>query len=481
MTAANDVHSSKPRWSDTLTPTLVAGFAAIVVILLATLAVGLMNLRQVFDASERVAHTYSVKLGLEELLAQIVDAETGERGFIITNELDYLEPYNGVRMAIARDVAEIRKLMAEVPEHSADLDRLERAVKLKMGELDTAIRLRRESGFDAAHEQVTTDIGKQTMDEIRAIVARMEAREDAMLAIRVEQAAHSYRLAVWTGVATTALALFAIGLLFIGTYRYSAMQVQAKRTAEAQQAQLREALKQKDDFVAVVAHELRTPTNTIVGWARMLLDRTMRPEASGNAINAIARSADSLQQLIDNLMDTSQLVSGRMRLVVASIDFEEVVREAVDTVRLSADNKGVAIVQTIPPDLPHITGDASRLKQVVWNLLANAIKFTPRDGQVHLSVTSTSTLLRLEIRDTGSGIDPAFLPHVFERYRQDTSAHSQRGLGLGLAIVRHLVELHGGKVMAKSAGLGQGATFIVELPLAIGAGEVAAAHQIQRA
>jgi signal transduction histidine kinase len=213
----------------------------------------------------------------------------------------------------------------------------------------------------------------------------------------------------------------------------------------------------------------------------MLVDQTLRPEASGNAIKAIARSADALQQLIDNLMDTSQLVSGRMRLVIASIDFEEVVRDAIDTVRLSADNKGVAIVATLPPDLPHITGDASRLKQVVWNLLANAIKFTPRDGRVHVSVTSTASLLRLEVCDTGSGIDPAFLPHVFERYRQDTAAHSQRGLGLGLAIVRHLVELHGGKVMARSAGPGQGATFIVELPLAIGSLEVARAQQIQRA
>jgi signal transduction histidine kinase len=318
------------------------------------------------------------------------------------------------------------------------------------------------------------------MDEIRAIVARMEAREDALLAVRVDQASRSYTIAVWTRVATTALAVFVIGLLFIGTYRYSAMQVQAKRDAEAQQAQLREALNQKDDFVAMVAHELRTPTNTIVGWARMLVDGTIRPEASDNAISAIARSAESLRQLIDNLMDTSQLVSGRMRLDVAPIDFEEVVRDAIETVRLSADNKGVEIVEAIPTGLPRIAGDAGRLKQVVWNLLANAIKFTSKDGNVYVSVASTPTVLRLEVSDTGNGIDPTFLPYVFERYRQGNDAHSQRGLGLGLAIVRHLVELHGGKVTAASAGLGQGATFVVELPLTVATVQLAIAH-IQQA
>jgi signal transduction histidine kinase len=480
MAALDDVRASKAPWSQALTPTLVAGFAAIVVILLATLAVGLMNLRDVHGASEGVAHTYSVKLALEQLLARVVDAETGERGFIITNEPQYLEPYEGVRKALARDFADLRTLMADVPEHTADLDDLERAVDVKMSELDTAIRLRDESGFDAAHEQVTTDVGKQTMDEIRTIVARMEAREDAILAVRIAQASRSYHFAVWTRVATTALAIVAIGLLFIGTFRYSAIQVQAKRDAEEQQAQLREALNQKDDFVAVVAHELRTPVSTIVGWARMLVDGTMRPESIDSAIAAIARSADSLRELIDNLMDTSQLASGRMRLAVAPIDFQEVVRDAIETVRLSADNKGVAIAATMPPTLPRMTGDASRLKQVVWNLLANAIKFTPRNGHVHVTVSTTASLLRLEVRDTGNGIDPAFLPHVFERYQQDKSAHSERGLGLGLAIVRHLVELHGGKVMATSAGRGHGATFIVELPLALEPAEVAAAG-IQRA
>ena len=425
-----------------------------------------MHLRQVHATSEAVAHTYSVKLALQQLLTRLVDAETGERGYIITNEAGYLQPYNGARQSVLHDIAEIRKLSADVHEHGADLERLSHAVELKLGELDSTIRIRRETGFEAAHAQVVTNVGMQTMDELRAIVGRMEAREDAILARSITQAAESYRSAVWTSVMTTTLALLATAALFVGTLRYTAMQADATRAAEVQQAQLREALNQKDDFVAVVSHELRTPANTIAGWAHMLADGTMQSDRAGSAISAISRSADTLRQLIDDLMDTSQLVSGRMRLTIASLYFQEVVRDAIDTVQLSADNKGVVLTEAISPDLPMIRGDAGRLKQVVCNLLANAIKFTPKDGCVDVKLVSTGTDLRLEVRDTGDGIDSAFLPHVFERYRQATTAQRHRGLGLGLAIVRHLVELHGGTVTAASAGLGRGATFAVQLPLA---------------
>ncbi len=425
-----------------------------------------MHLRQVHATSEAVAHSYSVKLALQQLLTRLVDAETGERGYIITNEPGYLQPYNGARQSVLHDIAEIRTLSADLHDHGADLERLSRSVDLKLGELDSTIRIRRETGFEAAYAQVVTNVGLQTMDELRGIVGRMEAREDAILARSITQAAESYRRAVWTSVMTTALALMATAALFVGTLRYTAMQAHATRAAEMQQAELREALKQKDDFVAVVSHELRTPANTIAGWARMLADGTMRSDRAGSAFSAISRSADTLRQLIDDLMDTSQLVSGRMRLTIAPLYFQEVVRDAIDTVQLSADNKGVVLAAAFSPDLPLIRGDAGRLTQVVCNLLANAIKFTPKDGRVDVKLVAINSDLRLEVRDTGDGIDPAFLPHVFERYRQATSAQQHRGLGLGLAIVRHLVELHGGTVTAASPGLGCGATFAVHLPLA---------------
>ena len=164
-------------------------------------------------------------------------------------------------------------------------------------------------------------------------------------------------------------------------------------------------------------------------------------------------------------MDTSQLVAGRTRLAIGRVDLGDVVRDAIDAVRLTADNKGVALVHDVDANLNIVTGDAGRLKQVVWNLLANAIKFTPTGGRVNIAVTAADRSVRIEVRDTGQGIESEFLPHVFERFRQaGLPAGAHGGLGLGLAIVRHLVELHGGTVTVYSAGLLQGSTFVVSLP-----------------
>ena len=464
--ASSQPAASTIPWSDVLTPGLLIGFVGIIAILIGTLVVGLANLRTVHVTSEAVAQTHSVKVALQHVLTTMVDAETGERGFIITGAASYLEPYDRARDAIASEFERVGALTAVDQEQRADLDRLSDSVELKLRELAEAIRQRRESGFSAAQAQVATNVGKRTMDGIRAIVARMEARQDALLAARTAQAAQSYSVALVTRFITTGVALLAVIALFFGTLRYGAMRVRATRAAEAQQEQLREALRQKDDFVALVSHELRTPTNTIVGWARMLADGTIRAERSEHAIAAIGRSAESLHQLIGDLMDTSQLVSGRMRLTVGAVNLEELVRDAIDSVRLSADNKGVVLTDAIQPDLPLMRGDAGRLKQIVWNLLTNAIKFTPDGGQVTVALATVEAGLRLQVQDTGDGIDVAFLPHVFERYRQAAPATpSQRGIGLGLAIVRHLVELHGGTVSAHSPGLGHGSTFVIELPL----------------
>ncbi len=452
-------------WWQVLTPALLAGFGVLILTTVGILILGLANLRQVHATGGDVAKTYSVKVAMQQLLTAMVDAETGRAGCIITNDPRYLEPYEGAREATASALAGIRTLTADTPEQKADVDLLSSAVRQKLDELALAIRQRRESGFDAAQGQVAMNVDRRTMEEIRTIVARLEGREDAQLAIRTAQAAQSYRTAVLTALATTGLVLLAVAALFVGTVRYGAMRLEATRAAEQQQAQLREALRQKDDFVALVSHELRTPTNTILGWARMLTEGAIEPDRSAHALAAIGRGADSLRQLIEDLIDTTQVVSGRLRLTMAPTDVCEVVRDAIEMVRPSAETKGVVLNERLSPDVAVMTGDAGRLKQVVWNLLANAIKFTPNGGHVTVALTSSRAAVRIEVRDTGEGIDPAFLPHVFERYRQAASARVHRGIGLGLAIVLHLVELHGGSVSAHSAGLGQGSTFIVDLPL----------------
>ena len=303
------------------------------------------------------------------------------------------------------------------------------------------------------------------MDDTRVVVARMEERENARLRARTVAADRDYRAAQTTRIIGIGLGLVSVCVLFLVTVRFTADRRRSTEALERKQSELLETIRLKDEFAAVVAHELRTPTNTIAGWSRMIEEHAIKPERVSSAIAAIARNADSLRQLIDDLIDTNQLVAGRMRLSISEVNLDDVIQQAVDAVRLSADNKGVVLTRaTVGNGRSTVRGDAVRLKQVVWNLLANAIKLTPAGGHVTVSLTDTSHTFRVEVADTGAGIDPEFLPHVFERFRQGKHGAGTGGMGLGLAIVRHLVELHGGTAFAQSAGLGRGAQFVIEVP-----------------
>jgi signal transduction histidine kinase len=223
----------------------------------------------------------------------------------------------------------------------------------------------------------------------------------------------------------------------------------------------------KDEFLMTVSHELRTPLTAIYGWARVLGSRELPKEERARAIAAIERNAHAQTRLIDDLLDVSRAISGKLRLEPRPIDVPDVLRAAVETVALAMAAKHIAFDADYDPETPRILADPDRLQQIVWNLLSNAIKFTPERGRVSLRLTSAGAHVEITVTDTGSGIDPDFLPHVFERFRQADVGSRRRygGLGLGLAIVRHLVELHGGTVTAESAGTDRGATFRVRLPV----------------
>ena len=231
-----------------------------------------------------------------------------------------------------------------------------------------------------------------------------------------------------------------------------------------------EANRLKDEFLAVLSHELRTPLNAILGWARILRAGTLDADDVPRAIETIERNAQAQAQLIEDLLDVSRIVSGKLRVEMRPVDVGEVISEAMDTVRPTADARGVTLTAAISHTGP-VSGDAQRLRQVIWNLLSNSIKFTPRGGSVHVRAEQTGATVRIAVADSGQGIDPEFLPHVFDRFRQGTATGGvarRTGLGLGLAIVRHLVEAHGGSVQAASEGPGKGATFTVELPVMVG-------------
>ncbi len=225
----------------------------------------------------------------------------------------------------------------------------------------------------------------------------------------------------------------------------------------------------KDEFLATLSHELRTPLNAILGWSQILARDGMNQDAATlkEGLGVIERNSRAQAQLIEDLLDMSRIISGKVRLHVQQVNLSEVIEAAVDVVTPSALAKGIRLHKVLDPHAGPISGDPNRLQQVVWNLLSNAIKFTDRGGRVRVSLRRVNSHLEIEVADTGEGIAPQFLPHVFERFRQHDASTTRMhaGLGLGLAIVKHLVELHGGKISAHSEGRGKGATFIVELPL----------------
>ncbi|HBE37065.1 MAG TPA: ATPase, partial [Cyanobacteria bacterium UBA11368] len=269
----------------------------------------------------------------------------------------------------------------------------------------------------------------------------------------------------------------------------------------------------KDEFLAVLSHELRTPINAILGWAQLLRTRQMDEATRAKALETIERNARTQTQMIEDLLDVSRIIRGNLQLKIASVNLKGVIDAAIDAVRPAAAAKAIQLESCLESSVGAIAGDSDRLQQIIWNLLSNAIKFTPAGGRVEVkleklqiedvrlqisdespnsnlpseisnpksnksqisNLKSAITYAQIQVSDNGIGINPDFLPYVFDRFRQADSSYTRNhgGLGLGLAIVRHLVELHGGTVSVHSAGEGQGATFIVKLPIVnnqVGAG-----------
>jgi PAS domain S-box-containing protein len=231
---------------------------------------------------------------------------------------------------------------------------------------------------------------------------------------------------------------------------------------------LEQANRVKDEFLAMLSHELRTPLNAVLGWTRMLRRGTVPPERTASILDTIERNAAAQMQIIEELLDLSAMSAGNLRLNIAPVDLRDLIGGAVETIRPAADAKSISLYVSIDGTLGELAGDAARLRQVLWNLLANAVKFTPAGGRIDVIAREGAHDVDITVKDSGPGIEPAFLPHVFEPFRRGESLSTRTvgGLGLGLAIVRHLVEAHGGTVTADSNGPDTGSTFIVRMPTA---------------
>jgi PAS domain S-box-containing protein len=252
-----------------------------------------------------------------------------------------------------------------------------------------------------------------------------------------------------------------------------ARDITERKQAEAERARLlrvaQEASRLKDDFLATLSHELRTPLNAILGYTRMLRSGLIATDKQGRALETIERNATSLTEIIEDVLDVSRIISGKVRLNVRSIDLPTVIRESIEAVRPAADARGIRLECIFDSRDAPVSGDPERLQQILWNLVSNAVKFTDRGGRVQIRLEYDESHVAILVSDTGIGIAPEFLPYVFERFRQGDSGVTREhgGLGLGLAITRHLVEMHGGTIDVSSEGLGAGATFRVTLPVMV--------------
>ncbi len=424
-----------------------------------------------------VDHTRIVLFTASRTLRLVIDQETGIRGYLLTGASEFLEPYTLGADQVARALTDLRHQVRENPTQVARLAALDEAVASwqRAARQWLAIAATDPAGRARASDLPALRVEKARMDDIRDRLDAIADDEQSDLAERQHTFMHASRVVVWGGgglvLALAALMAFVLRSQIAAIeriYRQALTEREASEDRERRaRAQAEGANRTKDEFLATVSHELRTPLTAMLGWARLLRGRRSDEARTERAIDAIERNAVAQAQLIEDLLDVSRIVSGKLRLELHETDLRKVVEAAIDSVRPAMEAKQIRFQTLIDPAGADVLGDPNRLQQVVWNLLSNAIKFAPKQGKVTLSLARINSHVELTVRDDGRGIDPQFLPRVFQRFAQEDSGESRAhgGLGLGLAIARHLVELQGGTIEAASEGVGKGASFTVKLPI----------------
>jgi signal transduction histidine kinase/ActR/RegA family two-component response regulator len=458
---------------------------AFFVALSAILSIGFVSYTQLStlaDSSASVQRSYDVLQTLDDLDGALTDSEANQRGFLLTRDASYLTQYDAAVAQIRLAVSELRRLCANEPSTAAPIAALSRLANSQLDELQRTVHFT-VNGDRAALEHMAEGAGTQILAAFRRSSAELDASQRQLLETHREQEQLARTTSEGVLIGTIVLSLTFIGAAAVISRRFDDRRRQLEREiAERRRAEeYREALltsertaraeaeratRLKDEFVATLSHELRTPLNAIVGWASILRsDRRTSSIAQG--MEVIERNAKAQAQMIEDLLDMSRIVSGKLRIELELIDAAAVLKAAVASIRPSADAKEIDLQATFEP-VGMVHSDAGRLQQIIWNLLTNAIKFTPRNGSVRVAVRRVDGEVEMAVSDSGQGIPTEFLPYVFDRFRQADASTTRRhgGLGLGLSIVKSLVEMHKGTVQAFSGGEGQGATFTVRLPLA---------------
>lgn len=458
---------------------------ALIVSLAAILSIGVISnaeLSALANSSARVQRSYDLLQTLHDLNAALTDTETNQRGFLLTQDPSYLSQYDNAIAQIRLAMIELRRLSSGEPETRTAIDSLEALAGGKLADLQESLSHAQAGAKHSAMANEVQGKGKYLMDAFRRNSAALENIQRRLLDRRRHQEAEARFFSQAVLVTTVVLSVLLVGAAAMVSRRFDdrrmmlEKEIAERRRAEenreallvserAARSEAERATRLKDEFVATLSHELRTPLNAIVGWASILrADR--RSETITQGVEVIERNAKLQAQMIEELLDMSRIISGKLLFELEKTDVAELVEAAVAAVRPAAAAKGIVLNLNVAR-CSCVSADPARLQQVAWNLLTNAIKFTPRAGHVDVTLREHRGQLELSISDTGLGIKPEFLPFVFDRFRQADASTTRRhgGLGLGLAIVKSLVELHGGTVDVESPGEGQGATFIVRLPI----------------
>jgi signal transduction histidine kinase/ActR/RegA family two-component response regulator len=424
--------------------------------------------------NDSVEESYKVVTELHEILSAVTGAETAQRGYLITADESYLQSYDSAAPHIKELLDETGRLVGDNASQQTRIQNLNARIAEKFGEMTRAIELRRSGNEYFARQLVLTGEGQRLMDEIRSTVIEMDGDEFDLLRRRSDDANRARTNLYLTFAVSTFVGIFLLVAFYyfirrdllergrIGKEREMLLAQEQKARGQAEAAN-----RLKDEFLATVSHELRTPLNAILGWARILSGGKLDRERSLRAVEVIERNAKAQAELIEDLLNVSRIISGKMTLEIQTVDLGALLESSIDVVRPAAAAKNIRLsLETAGGEAP-LEGDPARLQQVIWNLLSNAVKFTPQGGEISVSLAYTDSSAVVMVRDSGQGIDAESLPFVFDRFKQADSAITRNygGLGLGLSIARYLVDMHGGTITAQSDGPGKGTVFTLTLPL----------------
>ena len=454
--------------------------------LVTILAIGLISnaeLAALANSSARVQRSYDLLQTLDDLNSSLTDTETNQRGFLLTQDPAYLVQYDDAIAQIRLAMIELRRLSSDEPETRDAIDHLETLASAKLAALQESVLAAKAGERHIAAAKEARGRGKQLMEAFQRNAAHLEDIQRGLLDSRRQQEHQARLFSQGVLVTTIVLSLLLVSAAAMISRRFDErrrlleIEIAERRRSEeyreallvserAARSEAERATRLKDEFVATLSHELRTPLNAIVGWAGILrVDR--RTDTIKQGVEVIERNAKLQAQMIEDLLDVSRILSGKLLFQLEKTDVAGIIEAAVAAVRPAAETKGVLLAMQLD-SCRSVNADPGRLQQVAWNLLTNAIKFTPLGGCVDVALRETHGQVELSVSDNGQGIKAEFLPFVFDRFRQADASTTRRhgGLGLGLSIVKSLVELHGGTVDVQSPGEGRGATFFVRLPVA---------------